>query len=177
MIFIASDSTEVGRSPCGERGLKFPPLVSARVRHSSLPVRGAWIEVPAPASGNACAASLPVRGAWIEMSMTGKHADLIVSLPVRGAWIEIYTLRMSSNPHKSRSPCGERGLKSRTSTADKANHYRRSPCGERGLKWGPCHRPLPIPRRSPCGKRGLKLLYAECPEDFAAVAPRAGSVD
>ena len=34
-----------GRSPCGERGLKFfPPLDSDR-RLVSLPVRGAWIEI------------------------------------------------------------------------------------------------------------------------------------
>ena len=33
--------------------------------------------------------SLPVRGAWIEMCNLGALAVIRASLPVRGAWIEI----------------------------------------------------------------------------------------
>ena len=56
----------------------------------SLPVRGAWIEIPTRASPSLHTSSLPVRGAWIEMGTTiacifGHNQ----SLPVRGAWIEI----------------------------------------------------------------------------------------
>ena len=35
-----------GRSPCGERGLKFHPLRHHHIAVLSLPVRGAWIEIP-----------------------------------------------------------------------------------------------------------------------------------
>ena len=143
-------------------------------------MRGAWIEVPAPASGNACAASLPVRGAWIEIRGTrpvytaseslpvrgawieidadcraaprrdvslpvrGAWIEIFIvvtilllrqpSLPVRGAWIEIYS-RTLHQPHpSSRSPCGERGLKS-DDVYSSADFDRRSPHGERGLKY------------------------------------------
>ena len=78
----------------------------------SLPVRGAWIEIPAELykltlsrgrspcgeRGLKCVdawavsetvESLPVRGAWIEIH-TGANGDISgASLPVRGAWIEI----------------------------------------------------------------------------------------
>ena len=56
----------------------------------SLPVRGAWIEMPCvPCIVAGLIWSLPVRGAWIEivgMSFTTQNST---SLPVRGAWIEI----------------------------------------------------------------------------------------
>ena len=35
----------LGRSPCGERGLKCHLAVPCHVRFTSLPVRGAWIEI------------------------------------------------------------------------------------------------------------------------------------
>ena len=85
---------------------------AAMCAQSSLPVRGAWIEIgmyQTPAWRKEV--SLPVRGAWIEMRRVVAHPDVDVSLPVRGAWIE-----MCNTPYvaisKSRSPCGERGLKS-----------------------------------------------------------------
>ena len=34
-----------GRSPCGERGLKFPAGNHWQVGKTSLPVRGAWVEI------------------------------------------------------------------------------------------------------------------------------------
>ena len=33
------------RSPCGERGLKFSASHCDRARRTSLPVRGAWVEI------------------------------------------------------------------------------------------------------------------------------------
>ena len=77
------------RSPCGERGLKWREPVGAIVALSSLPVRGAWIEIG------------PCRRAIIRR----------VSLPVRGAWIEIALTEAVAMPMSGRSPCGERGLK------------------------------------------------------------------
>ena len=42
----------------------------------SLPVRGAWIEIPSPADIYGRPASLPVRGAWIEIRQnTGMHVS------------------------------------------------------------------------------------------------------
>ena len=37
--------THTGRSPCGERGLKFVQFVASFFDLPSLPVRGAWIEI------------------------------------------------------------------------------------------------------------------------------------
>ena len=56
------------RSPCGERGLKslwaeaFPACQA-----TSLPVRGAWVEIAHPVTCPCALQSLPVRGAWVEM--------------------------------------------------------------------------------------------------------------
>ena len=55
----------------------------------SLPVRGAWIEIPVPATEEGTNRSLPVRGAWIEIVDAGIRLVHAGSLPVRGAWIEI----------------------------------------------------------------------------------------
>ena len=35
------------------------------------------------------ASSLPVRGAWIEIAMETQEFQTMASLPVRGAWIEM----------------------------------------------------------------------------------------
>ena len=40
---------EVGRSPCGERGLKYACRLACLDELLSLPVRGAWIEMRAEA--------------------------------------------------------------------------------------------------------------------------------
>ena len=55
----------------------------------SLPVRGAWIEIPQMSMLLSASPSLPVRGAWIEMGRRGVRDRQAQSLPVRGAWIEI----------------------------------------------------------------------------------------
>ena len=59
--------TPKGRSPCGERGLKLHPPSRRRRGCWSLPVRGAWIEIPSSRWKQSSPPSLPVRGAWIEM--------------------------------------------------------------------------------------------------------------
>ena len=102
------------RSPCGERGLKSPCRCGRCKSWLSLPVRGAWIEILLLGGrGGASVASLPVRGAWIEICSSGRWKPLRQSLPVRGAWIEISPRkRTTARQAWSRSPCGERGLKS-----------------------------------------------------------------
>ena len=101
---------------------------------------------------------------------------------------------------KSRSPSGERGLKSLKLCVDFSHVAGRSPSGERGLKSvvsglrGRLVRSLPIRGawieinisaykeqlwngRSPSGERGLKLDAPETAERSHMVAPHPGSVD
>ena len=103
-----------GRSPCGERGLKFPREVVRLQGQRSLPVRGAWIEMPpcgrrcaAPKSRSPCGerglkclitqcpfdrffCRSPCGERGLKSTCnTDKKERLITSLPVRGAWIEI----------------------------------------------------------------------------------------
>ena len=116
---VQRSSSGVRRSPCGERGLK---LSVARWRSGTPP-------------------SLPVRGAWVEISQLWCRGLWLPSLPVRGAWVEMAPVAVRWLRAVSRSPCGERGLKS----------WRREPA------------PL-SPRRSPCGERGLKSPFCRaCP--------------
>ena len=79
------------RSPCGERGLKCQYMYTTPI-------------VPT---------SLPVRGAWVEISMSDRFARRAKSLPVRGAWVEMVDAVKAGFTGFRRSPCGERGLKSR----------------------------------------------------------------
>ena len=65
--------------------------------------------------------SLPVRGAWVEISMViPAFSAAAASLPVRGAWVEMRDKDISSQTGASRSPCGERGLKSKEGLTLKA---------------------------------------------------------
>ena len=60
-----------------------------RIRVSSLPARGAWIEIAVTDWQRQMVESLPARGAWIEIPQPLGLAVCIESLPARGAWIEI----------------------------------------------------------------------------------------
>ncbi len=56
--------------------------------------------------------SLPARGAWIEIVIPQSvQIDDAPSLPARGAWIEMFTLVLGLGIKGCRSPHGERGLK------------------------------------------------------------------
>ena len=55
--------------------------------------------------------SLPSRGAWIEIMCGREIPYYITSLPSRGAWIEIRESVREIRSQKRRSPRGERGLK------------------------------------------------------------------
>ena len=146
-----------GRSPCGEGGLKssprrLPPLTSA-----SLPVRGAWIEIQVIVTPNAFCTSLPVRGAWIEINGACPKVGAIRSRSPCGERGLKYNIQSPMIIALCRSPCGERGLKWLILWITRLI-LRRSPCGERGLKSAGRRALKCFPRRSPCGERGLKLL-------------------
>ena len=167
-------STDMRRSPYGERGLKSVLRRRKRCCNGSLPVWGAWIEMALEASGSKdCPSlpvwgawieipllqpqkkrkrSLPVWGAWIEMRQASSDSVTAASLPVWGAWIEIVILFILALI-RCRSPYGERGLKSRHVAPPVIRHCR-SPYGERGLKF----------RGGDQDREGI-------------VAPRMGSVD
>ena len=73
--------------------MKFATYWESLKESTSLPVRGAWIEMMPNVCDFTFALSLPVRGAWIEMDWSGFTRSREMSLPVRGAWIEILALR------------------------------------------------------------------------------------
>ncbi len=57
---------------------------------TSLPARGAWIEIAEYSVSNKFGSrSLPARGAWIEILFQLIGTFRTKSLPARGAWIEI----------------------------------------------------------------------------------------
>ena len=112
-IFGRTDDLLVvaGRSPCGERGLKFPHL----------------------AGNDKNASRSPCGERGLKLDLLRRWPTRSRSLPVRGAWIEIGSWRILSSCPRCRSPCGERGLKL-WRTEHRQNLSCRSPCGERGLK-------------------------------------------
>ena len=66
---------------------------------ASLPVQGAWIEIPSRSPFPLVFGSLPVQGAWIEMPRVMSSLDLMPSLPVQGAWIEMMRRAALDQPH------------------------------------------------------------------------------
>ena len=79
------------------------------------------------------------------------------SLPSRGAWIEIWKSWPEHRRAHSRSPHGERGLKSYCGVNVKKIKSR-SPHGERGLKCEIRGFASFLACRSPHGERGLKFI-------------------
>ena len=76
---------------------------------SSLPSRGAWIEMMLVMLRVSQCLSLPSRGAWIEIRCNTRRRALAGSLPSRGAWIEMPYNKVPHYNIDSRSPRGERG--------------------------------------------------------------------
>ena len=68
-IWISTMQPEIafGRSPCGERGLKFVGEFTSANAETSLPMRGAWIETHSSSVAAKPTALLPLRGAWIKI--------------------------------------------------------------------------------------------------------------
>ena len=119
----------LGRSPHGERGLKFWWQCAAGEPKRSLPPRGAWIEIGygfGSGNGDGCRSphgerglkftpeivivvpvgSLPPRGAWIEMALNRNRSKHYWSLPPRGAWIEILIILFNLLTRKVAPPTG-----------------------------------------------------------------------
>ena len=67
IVGVANAAHGDGRSPSGERGLKYPRTVERQHLAGSLPIRGAWIEINLIALWCSGLSSLPIRGAWIEI--------------------------------------------------------------------------------------------------------------
>ena len=76
---------------------------------SSLPSRGAWIEIREQGRSRTAYVSLPSRGAWIEIPQARYFTLGGSSLPSRGAWIEITKNTGTNSKQGRRSPRGERG--------------------------------------------------------------------
>ena len=79
-----------GRSPCGERGLKF--LSSVRARHGwrgRSPCGERGLKLRKKQQVDEGKMSLPVRGAWVEINYIRHDVYKALSLPVRGAWVEM----------------------------------------------------------------------------------------
>ena len=90
LFLVLNSRIYCGRSPHGERGLKYLNAIHLNAVHLSLPTRGAWIEICARRiAATSHAPSLPTRGAWIEISVGRAFGAQDKSLPTRGAWIEI----------------------------------------------------------------------------------------
>ena len=75
-------------------------------------MRGAWIEIQHPAlRDNRVVTSLPVRGAWIEMSEAcAARLDAFCRSPCGERGLKCLFRLFSGDPI-GRSPCWERGLK------------------------------------------------------------------
>ena len=146
---------------------------------SSLPARGAWIEIvyslhlELPALGRSPHGErgLKSKGAKGDTGAKG-------SLPARGAWIEMKIKGQHTPPRYSRSPHGERGLKSFDLYSNPVRASGRSPHGERGLKF---QKPTP-PLYKICPSLPARGAWIEIPMPskegfYYTVAPRTGSVD
>ena len=143
---------------------------------SSLPARGAWIEIFMPDSKSflafagrsphgehglkslcrgRCAAQV-CRSPHGEHGLKSKINSISVtipeSLPARGAWIEISPCTPTLAGRRGRSPHGEHGLK-----------FRKPPMGE-------CP-----PRRSPHGEHGLKYCTGQGGQAHAESLPARGA--
>ena len=101
------------RSPHGERGLKSVRSTSARPKPTSLSSWRAWIEIPTIPWGSGRCTSLSSWRAWIEIRRSRLGRTVRASLSSWRAWIEI-SVNSSFGFQISRSPHGERGLKSCT---------------------------------------------------------------
>ena len=79
-----------GRSPYGERGLKYIGLLARVIIIASLSLRRAWIEIYHYICQQINSIeSLSLRRAWIEIRMTCFANAVTSSLSLRRAWIEI----------------------------------------------------------------------------------------
>ena len=112
LSFTVAASSPCGRSPSGERGLKY----LLRNLHHRNGGRSPSGERGLKCVGHGHLAhvvlSLPIRGAWIERNVCATtRRPSPGSLPIRGAWIDISRTCGTASAPPCRSPSGERGLK------------------------------------------------------------------
>ena len=100
------------RSPHGERGLKYHRHRHCRTGRGSLSSWRAWIEITSDQRTFERFESLSSWRAWIEIKMPRHRKTACRSLSSWRAWIEIPASPARSSHCTSRSPHGERGLKS-----------------------------------------------------------------
>ena len=150
---------------------------SDRTCESSLPVRGAWIEIPLMPSSVTCTRGRsPCGERGLKCYPAGRQSASALSLPVRGAWIEIPLMPSSVTCTRGRSPCGERGLKCYPAGRQSASALS-LPVRGAWIEITLDSVSMSMLRRSPCGERGLKFHLLCDVERVQQVAPRAGSVD
>ena len=83
---------------------------SCIAQQSSLPSRGAWIEIADASADPAAACVAPLAGSVDRNALGGQRINVdVVSLPSRGAWIEMAAYVQYERDCLRRSPRGERG--------------------------------------------------------------------
>ena len=101
-----------GRSPLGQRGLKFARTFTANVMPGRSPLGLRGLKFTAGLTENVDNWSQPTRAAWIEIRLINlPQPQEVVSQPTRAAWIEIFNKTYNLYQPAGRSPLGLRGLK------------------------------------------------------------------
>ena len=125
-----------GRSPHGERGLKYSFIQRQCAELKSLSSRRAWIEILRYATAQVQKMRRSPHGERGLKCTTGSGASVAsLSLSSRRAWIEIGPTMTQNTSSARRSPHGERGLKYELHHEQVRPAGSRFPHGERGLKW------------------------------------------
>ena len=84
------DRENSGRSPHGERGLKYERVRKQQYPQTSLSSRRAWIEIPVKQeTTRRCMGRSPHGERGLKYGVAVRGAELVLSLSSRGAWIEI----------------------------------------------------------------------------------------
>ena len=83
--------------------------VSTKNGYTSLPSRGAWIEITIHYEAGFRILSLPSRGAWIEMAMLSFTPAIIPVAPLTGSVDRNQHAGIEADAPRRRSPHGERG--------------------------------------------------------------------
>ena len=123
--------------------------------------------------------SLPVRGAWVEMRILRTLSTSGLSRsPCGERGLKLYTTHRPRHLPR-RSPCGERGLKFLSSV--RARHGGRGSLPVRGA-WVEillrCKNRVNVGGRSPCGERGLKFpAYRRTPLRVQSLPVRGAWVE
>ena len=85
-VMLKNSQRKWGRSPHGERGLKYLGLgIFEQVFQQSLPTRGAWIEISLSNPIRSRKVSLPTRGAWFEIMEIHKLVEKAFVAPHTGS--------------------------------------------------------------------------------------------